>query len=168
MTPAFLEHEEINRVVLRFCQFESLHDLVTSLPESRAATLGNVAVSALELSGLVWRRVVTSIGIQRLAAVESADITDLSQDDGAKSIPNAVHRTKDGVFRNCLSNILHLQNNLVSSILSSREQINALGLRQPDIRIITPGGYTVLCQFIDSKTFLRSISVGCFLSHRFI
>ena len=127
-----------------------------------------MAVSALELSGLVWRRIVASIRIQSLAAVESADIADLSEDDGAKTIPNAVHCTKNGVFRNCLSNILHLQNNLVSSILSSGEQINALGLRQPDIRIITPGGYTVLCEFIDSKTFLSGISVGCFLCHRFI
>ena len=33
----FLQHEKVYRIVLRFCQFKGLHDLKTSLPESRAA-----------------------------------------------------------------------------------------------------------------------------------
>ena len=66
----FLEHEEIDWIVLRLCQFKGLHYLKTSFPESRTATFRDVAVLALELTGLIWRGIVTGIRVERFATVK--------------------------------------------------------------------------------------------------
>ena len=60
----FFEYEEIDWIVLRLCQFKGLHNLKTSLPESRTATFGDVAVLALELAGLIRRCIVSGIRIK--------------------------------------------------------------------------------------------------------
>ena len=73
----FFQNELVYGVVLRFCQFKGLHDLKTSLPESRTATLGDVAVSALKLSRLVWRGIIASKGVQRLTTMEAPYISNL-------------------------------------------------------------------------------------------
>ena len=82
----FFHHEKIYRIVLRFCQFKGLHDLKTSLSESRIATFGYVTIPAFKLSGLVGRSVISSVCIESLATMETAYVTDLSQDDRTKSV----------------------------------------------------------------------------------
>ena len=51
---------------MRLCQFESLHNLKTSFSESRVATLRDVTIPALELSGLIRRGIVAGISIESL------------------------------------------------------------------------------------------------------
>ena len=135
----FFEHEKVDWVVLRFCQFKGLHDLKTSFPEGRAATFGDVAVPALKLSRLVRWSIVSGVGIERLGTVETANIADFSQDNRAESVAHAVHSAEDFVLWNSFSNVLHLQDDCVSCVLRGGKQINALSLDRPDVRIVAAG-----------------------------
>ena len=44
------QHKKVDRIILRLCQFEGLHDLETGFSESSAATFRYVTVPTLELS----------------------------------------------------------------------------------------------------------------------
>ena len=44
------QHKKVDRVILRFCQFEALHDLEAGFSESGAAAFRYVTVPTLELS----------------------------------------------------------------------------------------------------------------------
>ena len=57
------KHKKVNWIVLGFRQFESLHNLKTSFSQSRIPAFRYVAILALELSGLIRRRIITCIGI---------------------------------------------------------------------------------------------------------
>lgn len=85
-----------------------------------------MAVSALELSGLIWRGIVAGIGVQCLTAVKAMDITDLGEDNRSEAVTNAVHCSEYLVFRNCLGDVSHLRNDFVGSILCCGKQVNAL------------------------------------------
>ena len=87
----FFHHEKIYRIVLRFCQFKGLHNLKTSLSESRIATFGDVTIPAFKLSGLLGRRVISSVCIEILTTMETANVTDLSQDDRPEPFAYAIH-----------------------------------------------------------------------------
>ena len=155
MRLAFLflfEDEEINWVILRFSQFKGLHDLKTSFPEGGAATFRDVAVPALKLSRLVRRGIISGIGIEGLGAVETANIANFSEDDRTQPVTHAMHGTKDFVFRDGFSNVLHLQDDRISDVLRGSKQINALILYRPDIRIVAAGCNAVQGEFINSES----------------
>ena len=85
-----------------------------------------MAVSALELSGLIWRGIVAGIGVQCLAAVKATDVTDLSEDNRSETVADAAHCSEYLVFRNRFSDISHLRNNIIGSILRCGKQVDAL------------------------------------------
>ena len=64
----FLQYELVYGIVLRFSQFKGLHDLKTSLPESRTATFGDMAVSALKLSGLISIKIILIFDLQAMGS----------------------------------------------------------------------------------------------------
>ena len=69
------KHKKVYRIILRFCQFESLHNLKTSFSEGRIATLGYMAIPALKLSGLIGRSIVAGISVECLATMKTTDVT---------------------------------------------------------------------------------------------
>ena len=156
----FLEYEKVDWVVLRFCQFKGLHDLKTSFPEGRAATFGDVAVSALKLSRLVRRGIVSGVRIERLGTVETADVADFSQDNRAKSVADTMHGAEDFVLWNGFSDVLHLQDDRVSAILRGGKQINALSLDRPDVRIVAAGCNAVQSEFKNGEGFSSGEAVS--------
>ena len=83
------QNKLVYRIVLRFSQFKGLHDLKTSLPESRTATFGDMAVSALKLSRLVRRRIIASKGVQSLSTMEAPYISNLRQDNRTQPVTNS-------------------------------------------------------------------------------
>ncbi len=120
------EQKKVNRIVLRFCQFESLHYLKTSFSESRVATFGDVTIPALELSGLIWRSIIAGISIECFATVKTANVTDFSKNDRSQSVPHAGHRTKHFVLRHGLCYDPHLKIDLIGSFLRCGYEINTL------------------------------------------
>ena len=93
------DQKEANGIILRFCQFKGLHNLKTSLSESRVATFGDVTIPALKLSGLVWRCIIACIGVKCLPAMKAADISYFRKDNRSETVPNPCHGTKNFIFR---------------------------------------------------------------------
>ena len=164
----FLEYEKVDWVVLRFSQFKGLHDLKTSFPEGRATAFGDVAVPALKLSGLVRRSIVSGIGIERLGAVETANVANFSEDDRAESVAHAVHGAKDFVLWNGFSDVLHLKDDCISGVLRSSKQINTLRLDRPNVRIVAAGCNAVHSEFINRESFSSSKAVRGLFNERSI
>lgn len=111
-----------------------------------------MAVSALELSGLIWRGIVAGIGVQCLAAVKATDVADLSENNWPETVTDAAHCSEYLVFRNCLGDVSHLRNDFVGSILCCGKQVNALILREPNVRVFAAGGNAVNSEFVDTKS----------------
>ncbi len=112
-----------------------------------------MAVSALKLSRLVRRGIVSGVGIERLGAVETANIADFGQDNRAESVADTMHGAEDFVLWDGFSDVLHLQDDRVSGVLCGGKQIDALSLDRPDVRIVAAGSNVVQGELENGEGF---------------